>query len=137
METNNIIINSGIDEDELVQPLIVNLSKHFSEDRVSVSLKYYSGKTQCFSEWNQKELKKLTSIIDFLAQISESDAKSNKCHAHKGPPKSTKFIRPKDLSPDIMFYSMKVTDKSRIHGFFLSSIFFLVWLDRNHECLKG
>jgi hypothetical protein len=56
------------------------------------------------------------------------------CHSHRGPPKAKRFTRPDDISEDVLFYGLRVTDKARVHGFFVDSVFFLVWLDRKHEC---
>jgi hypothetical protein len=58
------------------------------------------------------------------------------CVAHKGPPGAGRFQRPGNISEDILFHEIKVdpSNKARIHGFFAGSVFFLVWLDRSHDC---
>jgi len=54
----------------------------------------------------------------------------------RGPPSAARFKRPQDISEDIKFYEIKVdpSNKARIHGFFVQGVFFLVWLDRGHNC---
>lgn len=57
------------------------------------------------------------------------------CHGHKGR-RGKGFTLPDALSEDLNFYSIRVNDKARVHGFFAGNQFYLVWLDRNHECLS-
>lgn len=129
-------------EDDLTQPILGDpLLDHFADGFVSVSLKYYNKNCECFSDWRDKKL--LKGFVSLLEKLSERTpeqvrANTNLCHAHKGPPpKKKRFSRPEDLSDDIQFYSLKVTDVARIHGFFVGAVFFLVWLDKGHECLPA
>jgi hypothetical protein len=41
------------------------------------------------------------------------------------------------VSEDIPFYELHVHSKARVHGFFVESVFFLVWLDRNHRAFPA
>ena len=111
-------------------------SQHFEGDKVSISLRYYDTSCECFSEWNAKELKAFTKLIEKLFErtVAQVTSNTNLCHAHMGKPKLARFSRPESLSPDLTFYGLDVNGKARIHGFFARSTFFLVWLDRKHDC---
>lgn len=135
-----IQINPEIDSSKLDEPLVLDqgLLDHFKDDKLSVSLKYYKKSCECFQVWKKQELKGFSNLVEKLGNSTISQVKPNTklCHAHLGRPAKNKFSRPDDIGEDIQFYSLRVTDKARIHGFFVDPIFFLVWLDRNHECLK-
>lgn len=103
---------------------------------VSISLKYYREETECFSDWQAPELRKLSSTIKKVGQIASEALKGHKplCEPHKNDPAERRFARPPALSEDLKFFEIKVdpSNKARIHGVFFGSVFFLVWLDRLH-----
>ena len=107
-------------------------------DKVSVSLRYYQSKCECFSDWKQLELKSFSQTIEKMKGYTTIMlcAKNNLCEIHKGEPKRKRFSYPDGLSPDHSFWEIKVdqSNKLRIHGFFVDEVFFLVLLDREHEC---
>ena len=39
------------------------LQAHFGEDSVSISLRYYQSRCECFSDWEKPELKKFSATI--------------------------------------------------------------------------
>lgn len=121
-------------------PPLVNkiLHKYLVGENVSISLKYLNIACECFSNWEKEELKSFSNLIEKLKKQTQSQIKTNtkNCHAHKGSAKQNRFSKP-TISDDIKFYSLRVNNKARVHGFFIESVFFLVWLDRNHECLEG
>jgi hypothetical protein len=114
------------------------LSRHFSDHSVSISLKYYSKSCECFSLWQPRDLKKFSATIEKISGYTPELLKStySLCVAHKGEPNARRFSRPSGISEDVAFHEIKVdpSNKARIHGFFAGSVFFLVWLDRAHEC---
>lgn len=81
------------------------------------------------------DLKAFSSWVEKMAGRTEAQitATTLTCHAHQGKTKQL----PADVSPDVKMYGLDVGAKSRVHGFFLSGHFYLVWLDRNHAILKG
>jgi hypothetical protein len=103
---------------------------------VSVSLKYYRKSTECFSEWEKSDLKKFSDTVDKIAKYNSEQLKSHKplCVPHRNDPASARFGRPDTLSPELRFFEVKVdpSNKLRIHGPIVGSVFFLVWLDREH-----
>lgn len=115
-----------------------SLNAHFSVDNVSISLRYYKKSCECFSDWTKQELKKFSLTVEKLNKYNVHQLINHKplCDVHKGQPKEKRFSFPEQISPDQRFYEIKVdpSNKIRIHGFFSESIFFLVWLDREHAC---
>lgn len=103
---------------------------------VSISLKYYRDETECFSDWNSGELKKFSATVKKVRQLSASALMGYKplCEPHKHEPSEGRFARPEKLSEDLKFFEIKVdpSNKARVHGVFVGSVFFLVWLDRLH-----
>lgn len=106
------------------------------DEGVSISLKYYRRDTECLSDWQPAELKKLSNTIDKVKQMSAFNLKGYKplCEPHKNDPAENRFSRPAELSEDLSFFEVKVdpSNAARIHGVFVGSVFFLVWLDRLH-----
>ncbi|WP_425523414.1 MAG6450 family protein [Rhodomicrobium vannielii] len=135
----NAIIDTAIVDADLEISIEPSLATHFSDGKVSVSLKYYTSKCECFSEWQHKELKAFSSVIDKLSARTQEQVTSstNTCRCHRNRPERERFSRPNDLSPDLIFYDIHVTAKARVHGFFVGPVFFLVWLDRKHECFAS
>ena len=113
-----------------------SLTEHFVDDKISISLKYFRRSCECFSEWKKDDLKGLSGVIDKFKERTGAQVRSTTqtCHAHLGDPKRDRFRRPENISEDIKFYEIDVTAKARLHGFFVDPVFFLVWLDRKHEC---
>ena len=108
-----------------------------SEDEgVSVSLKYFRSGTECFSDWNSAELKKFSTTVGKVKKFTAKQLTGYKalCDRHKYAPAEDRFARPDELSEDLSFYELKVdpSNKARVHGVFVGSVFFLVWLDRAH-----
>jgi len=108
---------------------------------VSVSLKYYDSNFECFSKWGKTDLKSFSAFIKKLGkrtwdQVKETGGKiGDKTGLGYTPHKDKSKLPtvPEGLSEDIDFCELRVTQKARVHGFHLKSVFFLVWLDQNHK----
>lgn len=118
------------DESETdIEPSITinDIEKH-STGAVSINLRYYYNKCECFSQWQSAELKKFSGTIEKIRGYTFDTLRVNKtlCEIHRGPPKASRFSRPESISDDIQFYEIKVdpSKKLRIHGFFIKDIFF-------------
>jgi hypothetical protein len=132
------IVANAPEEPSKVLDISIELKKLLFAFGVSISLKYYNKNCECFSKWKKDELKGISSLIGKISQLEANKLRSGTryCSAHKGPSKRERFQRPDWLSEDIVLYELEVTDKARMHGFFVDSVFFLLWLDREHECFK-
>ncbi|MEM7058627.1 MAG: hypothetical protein AAF557_13630 [Pseudomonadota bacterium] len=108
---------------------------HTQDDKAGVSMRYYQKKHECLSSWTKREVKAFSNWVEKMCARSEPHITSTTktCHAHKGETKPL----PDEISPDVTVYSLDVTDKARVHGFFAGGQFFLVWLDREHKILSG
>lgn len=117
---------------------VSQLAIHLDKNHVSISLRYFKKSCECFSKWQRDELKKFSATIDKLSGFNASQLMRYLplCDIHKGPPAEGRFAMPDGISPDQVFHEIKVdpSNKLRVHGFFAESVFFLVWLDREHAC---
>ena len=118
-----------------------DLSTHLSTGKVSISLRYFQRSCECFSKWTAAELKQFSAVIEKVRgyEPAQLKAKKNLCEIHKGAPKRDRFSKPSDLAEDLRFWEIKVdqSNKLRIHGPFVGDVFFLVWMDREHDCFDG
>lgn len=122
---NNIIEN----------PSTNNLPPH-------ISLKYYDYKHECFSQWTQRDLKDFSHLNELLSKTTWKEMIQN-CSKNYGMKKGlgSTVIRdtniheklPKNISKDCTLIELRVNEKSRIIGFRNNEIYFLIWLDRNHD----
>lgn len=114
-----------------------------------IALKYFNSDWQCFSDWENQELKQFSKFITTLSnftweQVYKSgskipkhglaytkyELKDVKSEALKARLESVK----NQISEDINFFELRVDqNKLRVHGFQSHSAFFLIALDRNHE----
>ncbi|MHA4737771.1 MAG6450 family protein [Dyadobacter sp. MSC1_007] len=100
----------------------------------SVSLKYYQASHQCFSEWDKDELKAFSSFIEKVSNLTWPQIfKLSGCTKHLNREDLPKHSKVDRISKEIQFFELRVTGKARVHGFRSVNVFFLCWLDRNHE----
>ena len=110
------------------------------KERPYLALKYFDSSWECFSDWNQSELKNFSAFIDKLKimnwrQVLESPGFGYKLHKNRNQlPNKGMAIR--EVSPDISASEIRVTQRVRIHGFRINSAYFLVWLDKDHRVFK-
>lgn len=108
-----------------------------------ISLKYYQPTYQCFSVWNQEQLKQFSAFVEKMrktewpAIYKTGGSVGNKTglgytvHKNKGILPDRSILD--KISPEITFFELRVTQEARVHGFRVQSAFFLVWLDKDHE----
>lgn len=109
-------------------------SRAATQKPAAVNLRYFQKSNECFSKWQPRELKSFSNFILKMAAKTESQVTSmtGTCHSHKG---ATSKKLPAGVSKDVRMYSLDVGPKGRIHGFFSSGTFFLVWIDRDGKIL--
>ncbi|WPU91273.1 hypothetical protein SNE25_18310 [Mucilaginibacter sabulilitoris] len=108
---------------------------------VLISIKFIQHDFQCFSGWQKDEM---NLFWDFSRRIHESTwsniySQSGKLektgfgitNISRGQYPKSEFIN--SLSPDIGIVELRVSKKMRVHGFRFGAIFYLCFLDRNHE----
>lgn len=111
-----------------------------------VSLRYFDPSFECLSEWTTDELKAFSGLIETIRFMTWNDIYKtagklgNKTGVgytvHKDVSRLPTSKRLEKLSPDLTFFELRVSGKARVHGFRMKSVFFLVWLDRNHKVYK-
>ena len=112
-----------------------------------VILKYFQEGWECFSDWEKGELKLFSSFLKTLSShtwetVYKSGGKgenksglgytSYKLDDMKNGSNHLKDVR-KNISEDLNFFELRVSQKIRIHGFQSQAAFFLVLLDKNHR----
>lgn len=114
-----------------------------------VALKYFNSDWQCFSDWEQQELKEFSNFLKSLASKTWDQVykTGNKIPKHglaytkykldevkSNAIKSKLKEVEKNISEEINFFELRVNqNKLRVHGFQSHSAFFLVALDRKHQ----
>ena len=124
-------INSG--KSATASPVVKTDTLH-ADGKVSVSLKYFDSKFECFSKWQPRDLKQFTAWLGKVREKSKADITSDTklCHRHHGEVKRL----PAEISRETFVYGLRITDKARVHGIFSGDTFYLIWLDRNHNLIK-
>lgn len=108
---------------------------------VFISLRFIQESYQCFSEWTQPEM---SLFWDFNRRIHEvtwdslmkQGGKSDKSGFAPTIIESAKYSNSgfiATLDPLTTFFELRVSGKIRVHGFRDDSVFYICWLDRNHQ----
>ena len=124
--------------------LLTDFNQEKNNSKVFLSLLHVQDSYQCFSDWTKAEMKSFWNFNSTLhgktwQDVYSSARKSNKSGLAYTEIPQQKYPNPefKDkLSPDITLFELRVDKKIRVHGFRVKSVFFLCWLDRNHEITK-
>lgn len=109
---------------------------------VLISLRFVHEEFECFSEWSKQDMKLFwnfnRSVHAYKWQhVIEQGGKAKK-KVGFGYTKVAKNLYPEGgfisaFNPDVDFFEMRLGDKARVHGFRYDSIFYICWLDRNHN----
>jgi hypothetical protein len=113
-----------------------------SQDKanVFVSIRYVQHEFQCFSEWDKTEMKAFWAFLEKLHNytwevLKLSGGKSSKTGL--APTVISKDDMPGDfknqLDPETTFIEFRVDEAKRVHGFRHESVFYICYLDKNHE----
>ena len=132
---SNLLQNSEV--------LLLGFDKKQGDQVPNVGLRYIDTEYECFSDWNKGELKALSSFLRKMAQTTWTDVLksggngANKAGfgytVHKDRDKLPRQKHLDQFSQDITFFELRVTQKARIHGFRVKSVFFAIFLDKDHR----
>ena len=121
---------------------VLGLSKDDSSECAHVNLKYYAPDFQCFSDWTADELKSFSQFCTKLRKMSWHEiyrtggSLGNKTGLGYTPHKDLRKLpgHPElaNLSEDLTWFELRLSEKVRVHGFRAVEAFFLVFLDREH-----
>jgi hypothetical protein len=113
------------------------------QEPVYVALKYYDFEHECFSSWTREELKEFSNFVHKLRQLSWNNLsgglRPKPCkmeHAQNGAKERLRRVH-QQLSKEIQFIELRVSQRARVHGFRMKSAFFLVLLDRDHRAFPA
>lgn len=128
-------------EDKLkIKKDILGIAENNSDNQQAyMAFKYFDRNFECFSEWSTEELKSFSELIEKINNLTWKQIKRHVGLAYKSIDSSKGIpnnnIKSK-ISQDISFCELRVTQKARIVGFRIQSVFFVCWLDRNHRICK-
>ena len=92
---------------------------------------------QNFEEWEEEKLLALAiSKLRDVCQLTKVQATTQqiiKQYSNVAFPPNTAFEHPKHVLPDVTWCSMHIQGKECIIGHFEDNIFYIVFLDKNHE----
>jgi len=112
------------------------------EATVFISLRLLQNDFQCFSEWTKNEM---DIFWEFNRDIHHLKWKELKQQGGKGQNKAgyaptpisiAQYNKPaftSTLDPNTTFIELRVSSKIRVHGFRDKSVFYICYLDRNHQ----
>ena len=135
---SNKIPTSYINKD--ATKLIQNI-ENGDDSKAIISFLHLQNSYQCFSDWSKAEMNDFWNFYRKLheytwSQIYSTGRKNNKNGvAYTIIPKK-KYPNPefkKTLSEDITLFELRISQKARAHGFRNKSVFYICWLDKNHD----
>ena len=114
------------------------------EKKPYIALKYYDLSFECFSAWDNQELRGFSRFVEKLRNVDWNTI--YKSAGQLGTKTGFGYTRHKDrsklpnggraikeVSQEIPVFELRIGEKPRVHGFRMRSVFFLAWLDRNHR----
>ncbi len=105
-----------------------------SDDYLVISLKYLNRQGQSFTDWESVGL--LSRMMGQLFHYCQQPMKSvydNRFIQYPHYPSNSKFTYPSNISPDVQWARIKIMNKPRVIGYVFRNIFYIVFLDMNHE----
>jgi hypothetical protein len=109
---------------------------------VFVSLRFVQHDHQCFSAWSREEMKAYWAFQEKVSnytwiQLYQQGGKlPNKVGFAYTAIDVTKYPEGnfrKNLSADITLFELRVSEEIRVHGFRSDVVFYVCWLDKNHD----
>ncbi|MEH3116309.1 MAG: hypothetical protein PGN25_01430 [Methylorubrum populi] len=126
---------------------LLSLSENSDDDTAYINLKYYRHEHQCLSEWDADQLRAFSAFCRKITQFRWIEI--YKTGGKVGSKTGLGYTVHKDravlpaapeldnISPDLTWFELRVTNEARVHGFRCKSAFFLVFLDRLHQVYPG
>lgn len=109
--------------------------------KVIVSFIHLQHNFECFSDWSKQEMNNFWGFYKALheytwQQVYATGRKTDKNGFGYTPIPIKNYPNPEfkgKLSLDINIFELRVNQKSRVHGFRDKAVFYICWLDRNHQ----
>ncbi|WP_062326891.1 hypothetical protein [Treponema endosymbiont of Eucomonympha sp.] len=117
-------------------PKLPSLNKSCFDEKMLISLSHFDrNQGQSFVEWEKEEI-----LADFLeklrdfTELTRSEAGQTKMLVVYGDfPTNSKFKEPSHTPRDAEWCRIKISGKVRIAGHIIANVFYIVFLDKNHE----
>lgn len=120
---------------------LIGNNENGDDFNVIISFIHLQNSHQCFSDWSKQEMNDFWNFYKKMHQytwqqvyLTSGETQKNGIAytvipTSKYPNKDFK----ENLSEDITIFELRVTQKGRVHGFRNKAVFYICWLDRNHE----
>jgi len=121
--------------------LLKDVTQQGNDAYIFLSLRFVQHRYQCFSDWSKTEMNSFwdfnSRIHDYTwQQLYQMGGKQQKTgfgytaiNRHQLPQSELVDV----LSADVNFFELRVNQKIRVHGFRYQSVFYLCFLDKNHD----
>lgn len=126
----------------------INPSSIDDTEKVSFNFKRLCEKREKFC-YTTKEANYFLKLLERLRDVSRMkklelvqsfNNKTLRCHRidfTSDSTSETSFGLGEDIDADAWQFSLSQNEHGRIHGYFVGNIFYVVWLDPNHELFSG
>jgi hypothetical protein len=106
-----------------------------NKEPLSISLKHYLPNHECFSSWTPADLKKFSSTVRKLRGLTRMDLNKTNICSKLSNQNGWKLGKPKGVDRELDIFELRIAkgEDVRIFGVMISSVFYLIWLDRNHS----
>lgn len=120
---------------------LVDVDLEGNTSNVFVSLLHLQFDFQCFSAWTKQEMNLFWTFNRDIHDKTWQDVYSTARKQNKTGLAYTILAKDKypnsdftkNLSKDITTFELRLNHKIRVHGFRNKNIFYICWLDKNHE----
>lgn len=100
------------------------------------SFLHFDRGAECASIWAGDEMRSLFDTLRVASSRTWRDVRAADGLRFKlVPPGRCRRALPLSISPDVDLVEMRVTQRARIFGTRVESVFYVIWLDRNHAVL--
>jgi hypothetical protein len=105
---------------------------------IFVSLRFVDNQFECLFDWDKGQMNDFWGFQRDVHKLTWRQLKQQSGSTGFGYTIIPCSLYPasgirNELSEDINFFELRVNQKARVHGFRIKSIFYLCWLDRNHQ----
>lgn len=102
----------------------------------SFSFIYLDARSECPSSWNSTEIRELFDLFRQASSLPWSQVRTHCGIRFKSiNVRDCRRTLPSNISDDVAMSEMRVTDKARIFGVKHETVYYVIWLDRNHQNL--
>ena len=104
------------------------------KEALSISLKHYNEKHQCFGSWKPEDMKRFSSTIRQMRTLTRNDLNRTNIISKVRNQNGWQLNKPKSVDRELPIYELRIGKSSNLRAFGVmpESVFYLIWLDRSH-----